>query len=190
MSLHCVPYILYWIQAEWKFYIRTYCQIIWVNFTNMAAIIFFPSGCPHLANHPPYPCPHLSTFARPPPSNVWTSFMDGPKVKRPSWSRDLARSHDKLKPLCLYYRRPMATKLRRMWTYFKGLLFQVKLWSSGLARSRDKQNHYISITRLTIKLGRIVTYADTLLPIKSHHTLITWFCEITWQTKFIISLLP
>ena len=139
MSLHCVPYILYWIQAEWKFYIRTYCQIIWVNFTNMAAIIFFPSGCPHLANHPPSPCPHLSTFSWPPPPNVWTSFMDGPKVKRPSWSRDLARSHDKLKPLCLYYRRPMATKLRRMWTYFEGLLLQVKLWSSGLARSRDKQ---------------------------------------------------
>ena len=41
MSLHCVPYILYWIQAEWKLYIQTYCQIIWVNFTNMVAIIFF-----------------------------------------------------------------------------------------------------------------------------------------------------
>ena len=52
MSLHCVPYILYWIQAEWKFYIQTYRQIIWVNFTNMVAIIFFPSGRPHLANHP------------------------------------------------------------------------------------------------------------------------------------------
>ena len=24
MSLHCVPYILYWIRAEWKFYIQTY----------------------------------------------------------------------------------------------------------------------------------------------------------------------
>ena len=48
MSLHCVPYILYWIQAEWKLYIQTYCQIIWVNF----ASIFFPSGLLHLANHP------------------------------------------------------------------------------------------------------------------------------------------
>ena len=51
MSLHCVPCILYWIQAEWKFYIQTYCQIIWVNFTNMVATFFFPSGRPHLANH-------------------------------------------------------------------------------------------------------------------------------------------
>ena len=41
MSLHCVPYILHWIQAEWKFYIQTNCQIIWVNFTNTIAIIFF-----------------------------------------------------------------------------------------------------------------------------------------------------
>ena len=34
-----------------KFYIQTYCQIIRVNFTNTVAIIFFPCGCPHLANH-------------------------------------------------------------------------------------------------------------------------------------------
>ena len=67
MSLHCVAYILYWMQAEWKFYIQTYCQIIWVNFTNMVAIIFFPSGHPHLADHPhPSPCLHLSTFIWPP----------------------------------------------------------------------------------------------------------------------------
>ena len=68
MSLHCVPYILYWIQAEWKFYMQTYSQIIWVNFTNMVAIIFFQSGHPHLANHHPSPCLHLSTFAWPPSS--------------------------------------------------------------------------------------------------------------------------
>ena len=55
MSWHCVPYILYWIQAYWKFYL-----------TNMVAIIFFQSGRPHLANHPSSPCPFLSTFAWPP----------------------------------------------------------------------------------------------------------------------------
>ena len=60
-------YILYWIQAEWKFYIQAYCQIIWVNFTNIVPIIFFLSGRPHFANHPsPSPCPHLPTFAWPP----------------------------------------------------------------------------------------------------------------------------
>ena len=68
MSIHCVPYILYWIQAEWKFYIQTYSQIIWVNFTNMVAIIFFRSRHSHLANHHPSLCLHLSTFAWPPSS--------------------------------------------------------------------------------------------------------------------------
>ena len=80
MSLHCVPYILYWIQAEWKFYIQTYCQIIWVNFTNMVAIIFFPSGRQHLANHPPPPvriCPLLPDPHPLHPPYVLTSFMDG-----------------------------------------------------------------------------------------------------------------
>ena len=80
MSFHCVPHILYWIQAEWKFYIQTYRQIIWVNFTNMVAIIFFQSGRPHLAKPPPPPptvriCPLLPDLHTP---NVHTSFMDGP----------------------------------------------------------------------------------------------------------------
>ena len=66
MSLHCVPYILYWIQAEWKFYIQTYCQIIWVNFTNVVAIIFFQADVHIWLTSPPSPCPHLSTFAWPP----------------------------------------------------------------------------------------------------------------------------
>ena len=71
MSLHCIPYILYWIQAEWKFYIQTYCQIIWVHFTNMVAIIFFWSGRPHLANHPPLSMSafiHFYLTPPPPPS--------------------------------------------------------------------------------------------------------------------------
>ena len=59
ISLHWILHILFGIQAEWKFYIQTYCQIIWVNFTNMVAKIFFPSGRPHLANHPP---PSLRIF--------------------------------------------------------------------------------------------------------------------------------
>ena len=78
MSLHCVPYILYWIQVEWKFYMRTCRQIIWVNFTNMVAKMFFPGGRPHLAHH----SLPLSAFVHfcliPLPPNVWTSFMDGP----------------------------------------------------------------------------------------------------------------
>ena len=67
MSLHCVPYILYWIQAEWKFHILTYWQIIWVNFTNMVAIIFFLSGRPRLANHLPLSLSAFVHFCLTPP---------------------------------------------------------------------------------------------------------------------------
>ena len=71
-----IPYILYWIQAEWKFYIQTYCQIIWVKFTNMVAII--PRGHPHLANHTLLLSASVHFCLIPIPPNVRTSFMDGP----------------------------------------------------------------------------------------------------------------
>ena len=54
----------------------------------MVAIIFFPSGRTHLANHlTPYPvriCPLLPDPSPPlplPPPNVRTFFMDGPLTK-------------------------------------------------------------------------------------------------------------
>ena len=40
---------------------------------------------------------------------------------------------------------------------------------------------------MATKLGRMVTYLDGLLSIKSHDPLITWFCEITRQTETTIS---
>ena len=39
------------------------------------------------------------------------------------------------------------------------------------------------------KLVRMVTYLDGLLPIKSYDPFITCSCNITWQTKMIISSL-
>ena len=50
--------------------------------------------------------------------------------------------------------------------------------------------HYISTTRVSMatKLGRMVNYLDLLLPIKPNYPLITWFFNIMWQTKTIISL--
>ena len=83
MSLHCVPYILYWIQAERKFHIQTYCQIISVNFTNMVAIIFFKADV-HIWLTIPSPCPHLSTFAwslsPPPPLMCGHPLWMGPAI--------------------------------------------------------------------------------------------------------------
>ena len=39
---------------------------------------------------------------------------------------------------------------------------------------------------MATKLGRIVTYFERLLTIKSFYTLITWSCKVMWQTKIII----
>ena len=78
MSLHCVPYILYWIQAEWKFYIHTYCQIIWVNFTNMVDIFFFQADVHIWLTIPHHVCICPLLPDPPSPPNMQTSFMDGP----------------------------------------------------------------------------------------------------------------
>ena len=62
------------------------------------------------------------------------------------------------------------------------------LWSRGRAASRDRLKHISTATvPMATKLGRMVTYRDWLLPIKSHGTLINWSWKITWQTKIIIS---
>ena len=42
----------------------------------------------------------------------------------------------------------------------------------------------------TTKLGRMVTYLNGLLLLKSHNAFITWSCEITWQTETIMSPIP
>ena len=46
-------------------------------------------------------------------------------------------------------------------------------------------NHYICTTTISMasKLDRMVTYLDCLLSVKSNGSIITWFFEITWQTK-------
>ena len=43
------------------------------NFTNMVTIIFFPSGRPHLANHPP-----LAKHPPPPPVHICPLLPDPP----------------------------------------------------------------------------------------------------------------
>ena len=40
------------------------------------------------------------------------------------------------------------------------------------------------------KVSGVVTYYEGLPPIKAHGPLITWSCEITWQTKNIMIPLP
>ena len=44
---------------------------------------------------------------------------------------------------------------------------------------------------MTTKFGRMVIYLEQLFsPLKSDSHIITWPCQITWQNKIIIYLLP
>ena len=63
------------------------------------------------------------------------------------------------------------------------------LLSHGLAKIAKQTKTIIYPLRLfiTTKLGSMVTYLKRLPSIKSRESLITWSCEIMWQTKTIIS---
>ena len=65
---------------------------------------------------------------------------------------------------------PVVIKLDKVVTFYEGLLPLSCSWPSNLER--------------------MVTYIDGLPPIKSHNPLITWSCEITWQTESIIISTP
>ena len=53
-------------------------------------------------------------------------------------------------------------------------------------------NYYNSTTPMPMvtKLGRLVTYLEWLLPIKSYEHIIAWSSGITWPTKIIMYPLP
>ena len=97
-------------------------------------------------------------------------------------------SRDKLKSLCFYYHR---TYSHHSWQ--NGNLpwctpaYKVT-WAFDHVVLRDhvrKWNHYISSIKapMATKLGRMVTYLDFLLLIKSHDPLIMWSCKIMWKLK-------
>ena len=78
---------------------------------------------------------------------------------------------------------PMITKLGKQLHLGKqrmGLIKQVLVTLSQPDHVRN-QKHYISTIRVAVtsKLGRMVSYLNGLLPIKSNDTLITWSCELT-----------
>ena len=69
-------------------------------------------------------------------------------------------------------------------------LGRMKLWSHALGRSRDKPKPLYLLYHRPCKHGRMVTYLEGILLIKSVGDLITWSCKIAWQTKTILSPLP
>ena len=108
------------------------------------------------------------------------------------WFRSLARSREKLKPIYLYYLNtydhqtcqggdlPWETPTHKS---------HMALWSLDLARLCDKLKPLDTATTIPMptRFGRVVNYHERLSFRKSHDPLITWFCEIMWQTKPIIS---
>ena len=58
-------------------------------------------------------------------------------------------------------------------------------------RPRDKlKTLYLHCNVLVTKLDRVVTHNVELPPIKSHELLITWFCELIWQSFISTSFRP
>ena len=87
---------------------------------------------------------------------------------------------------------PMATKLGRVVNFHEGVpIYKVArpfdymvLWNHV-----TNYNHYITTITVPIatKLARMMPYLDGLQAITSHDPLITWYLEITSQSKIIIS---
>ena len=66
----------------------------------------------------------------------------------------------------------MITKLLQVVTYHERALTS-KITLSMLSLKITLQNHYIFTTRVAIELGKIITYLDLFLFIKSHDISIT-----------------
>ena len=99
------------------------------------------------------------------------------------WSRGFVRSRDKLKSSYLHYH---SAHGHQTWQDddlpWWAPAYKVASWPFDYVVLQDhvtKQNHYISTIRVPMatKLGRMVTHLDELAPTKSHHLLITWFCD-------------
>ena len=69
-------------------------------------------------------------------------------------------------------------------------LKQVTVTSSRRDHVTNFKNISTTSVPVTTKHGKVVTYVDGFLPIKSYDPFITWSSEITWQTKTIASPLP
>ena len=83
----------------------------------------------------------------------------------------------------------MVSKIGRMKSYLVGLLTKT-LYNTDhaiLQGHMTNNNQYISTIRVPMatRLGRMITFLDGLLSIKSDDPLILWSCKITCQTEII-----
>ena len=109
-------------------------------------------------------------------------------------SRSLARSLGKRKSLFFDYHNIYGHKIRHDGDLTWVLLTNKVQWPYNHVVLWDhvtNEKHFISTTKMlmaTIR-GRMMTYLEWLLPIKSHDHIVMWSCKITWQTKIITHLL-
>ena len=89
---------------------------------------------------------------------------------------------------------------KRFGTFVAYLVF-IDTLSANLTKCQTHSNDSLTVadelpplstTRVPMatKLSRNVTYFYGLLPLTSYDHLITWSCDITWQTSTVISSLP
>ena len=122
----------------------------------------------------------------------WLNMTDShPKNHMAVLLRGLARSRNILKTLYLHYYSAYGHQYwyggDLSWGYPNREVewrFGHVVWQGHVTN----KNHYISTTRVPVatKHGRMVTYPDWLLTIKSLGALIKWSCEVTRQMKTII----
>ena len=111
------------------------------------------------------------------------------------WSRGLVRSRVKIRPLYFHNQSVYGYQTWQngnlpWWAraYKLTLPFDhVILWDQVINYS---YHIFTTTVPMPTKLGKRVTYIDGFLPMKLHDSSITWSCEILWQPKIILSLLP
>ena len=107
------------------------------------------------------------------------------------WSRDLARSHDKLKSSYLYYHDAYGYKTWQdvdlLWTVST---HKVSWPYNHILQDYMTGENHIATTTVSVatKFGRVKMYNEELLSIKSQVPLITWSCKVTQKIRSIISL--
>ena len=107
------------------------------------------------------------------------------------WLHGYAKSRDKLKPLYLHNHSAYG---HQIWQYGDSLwetLIDKVTWPFDFVVLQDhvkSLNHYISssVATMATTFGRMVTYFESLLSIKSYEPLLKWSGEIAWQTKNMI----
>ena len=102
----------------------------------------------------------------------------------------LPQCRDQLKPFYLRHHSVYGHQSGRIATYHE---LAIKLHDPHHVVFQDhvtKQNHYISTAMLPLATKLVASYPEALLSKNWHGSWVTWSCEVTWQSKTVISSIP